>query len=263
MTTKTFFKNLLFMLLFLVLLVVGVNIWLRSYTNHGQQLKLPDFQEMHIRDAKKLASDQSFTIIVNDSTHRVGMPGGLIINQNPDPNSMVKENRKIYVTTTKYIADQVRVSSLPELYGRNYEQKKKELSHMQINSRVQSKMYDPGEPGHILEVYYKGKLIADKEGRKSDVKIDKGSTLGFVISQRSGLELSVPDLRCQTLAAAQFIIEDGSKLKLGTIRTIGEVNDQGSAYVVSQYPKYDPNVKVVIGEAVDLVISAEKPEDCN
>lgn len=263
LTSKTFVRNLLFMAIFVIALIVAVNIWLRAYTNHGQKLELPDFTEMHIEDAKKIANERTFEIIVNDSTQIVGQPGGLIINQNPRPNSMVKENRKVYVTTTKYRADEIRLSSIPTLYGREFEQKQKELSHMQIECRIQDYKYDPGEPGYILEVYYRGKLIADKNGRLADVKIDKGSTLDFVISESSGLEIPVPKLKCKTFGAAKFMIEDGAKLNIGNVTSIGNVEDQNSAYIVSQNPAYGPDATIVIGQSIDVVISSDLPEDCN
>jgi len=263
LTNKTFFKNILYMILLLAVLLLGLNIYLRTYTNHGQQLTLPDFNEMHIVDAQEMANDKSFEIIVNDSTQIVGKPGGLIINQNPKGGSKVKENRKVYVTTTKYLADKIRLSSLPELYGRDFEQKKKELSHMKINARIKDYKYDAAEPDHILEVYYNGDLIVDSEGRAENVRIDKGGTLDFILSKRSGLEISIPDLRCQTLAAAQFYIEDGARLTMGRVTEEGEIEEAQSAYVIRQYPPYEEGGRMLIGNAIDVVISSEKPEDCN
>ncbi|MDA9774358.1 PASTA domain-containing protein, partial [Saprospiraceae bacterium] len=189
------------MIILLALLLLGLNIYLRLYTNHGQKLTLPDFNDMHINEAQKLAKEKSFELIVNDSTQIVGKPGGMIINQNPKGDSKVKENRKVYVTTTKYLADKIRLSSLPELYGRDFEQKMKELSHMKINARIKDYKFDAAEPDHILEVYYKGDLIVDSEGRAENVRIDKGGTLDFVLSKTSGLAISIPDLQCKTLAA--------------------------------------------------------------
>ena len=251
------------MVIFLVGLLIGLNFYLRSYTNHGQKLILPDFQEMHLREATKLAKDKSFNIIVNDSTHIVGKPGGIIINQNPKANSQVKENRKVYVTTTKYQSDMIRLKSLPELYGREFDQKKKELAQMKINARVKDYKPDPGEPNHILEVYYNGKMIVNADGRDNNLKIEKGGTLDFVLSKRSGISIQVPNLVCQTLAAAEFMLEDGARLSVGRITEQGEITDRSTAYVIQQYPVYGDNSTILVGDAIDLVISAEKPEDCN
>lgn len=261
LTNKLFFKNLLFIAIFLVLLVFGINLWLKFYTNHGQKLELPDFNNMHINEAKKVAEDKSFKLIIIDSIQKVGRPGGYIINQNPKAHAMVKENRKIYVTTTKYEADKINVSSLPKLYGRAYDQKKKELANLQIGSRIKGKKYDIGAPDHILEVYYKDQLIIDKNGRNEDVQIDKGASLDFVVSEQSGLEMDVPNLRCMTFSAARFIVE-GSRLKLGSISTVGDITNQDEAYIVSQNPAFQENATMLIGTPIDIMISAEKPADC-
>lgn len=263
LTTKVFFKNLLIMGLVLLGLFLVLHFFLRSYTNHGQKLELPDFINMHLTEANELAEDKTFEIIVNDSTHRVGIPGGMIINQNPKANSTVKENRKVYVTVTKYQSDQISLKSFPELYGRDYEQKKKELSLMKINSRIKGYAYDQGEPNHILEVYYKGELVADVDGRKNNVKIEKGGTLDFVLSERKGLQIKIPDLRCESLAAVEFMLEDGNRLKLGAVSEQGEIEDRESAYVIDQFPPYTPDGRIYIGEKINVVISATKPEDCN
>ena len=46
------------------------------------------------------------------------------------------------------------------MYGKSYDRKKQELSdHFQINSRIVDTKYDPGDPGQILSVLYKGEII--------------------------------------------------------------------------------------------------------
>lgn len=251
------------MALVVLVLFLILHFFLRSYTNHGQQLTLPDFIDMHINEANDLAEEKTFKIIVNDSTHIVGKPGGVIINQNPKSKSKVKENRKVYVTVTKYQSDQIRLKSLPELYGRDYEQKRKELALMKINSRIKGYAYDQGEPDHILEVYYNGELVVDIDGRKNNVKIEKGGTLDFVLSEQRGLEMNIPDLRCESLAAASFLLEDGAKLKLGTVSEEGDITDRESAYIVDQFPPYTQDGRIYIGESINVVIRQEKPENCN
>lgn len=263
LTNKVFFKNLLFIGLFLLLLFFGLRIFLSMYTNHGQALPLPDFKGMHIDKASKLASDKTFRIMVDDSTHIVGKPGGIILNQNPKADAKVKENRKVYVTITKYNSDMIRLKSLPELYGRDFAQKKKELAHLKINARIKEYSYDQGEPDHILQVYYKGKLIVDEKGRRKDVRIEKGGTLDMVLSKPSGLAIPIPDLRCQTFAAAQFMLEDGLRLKLGSVNESGTVSNQSTAYVISQYPPYEEGKTILVGDVIDLTIATDKPEDCN
>ena len=196
-----------------------------------------------------------------DSVHVVGKPGNQILQQNPTPGSKVKENRTIYLTVTKSNADKIPAGRLPILYGKNYERKKRELyQSFEIECKVVDRQFDPGEPGHILAVLYNGETISDRKGRKDDILIEKGTTLNFVISERQGGELEIPNLVCKTFAEAQFIIEN-SGLTLGEIITDGRIGIVDSAYVAGQVP--DPaEGYMLMGEEIKLSLSANKPMDC-
>lgn len=223
---------------------------------------LPDYIGMNISEASDLAKEATFNIIVNDSVHIIGKPGGEIRDQNPKPNSKVKENRKVYVTTTKYIADRIKVRGLPSLYGREYERKAKELAFVDINCKIRDYKYDEGEPNHILEVYYKGETIISRSGRKDDVEIEKGSTLEFLVSKPEGGEMAIPDLVCMDFESATFLI-NGLKLKVGEITSSDKITDRSSAYVVGQSPAYSSESSMEIGDMIQLTLSQEKPANCN
>lgn len=217
---------------------------------------------MDINEASSIAEDASFEIIANDSVHYIGKSGGEIIDQNPKPSSMVKENRKVYVTITKFIADQIKVSGLPTLYGRAYDRKKKELSFMDLNCEIKGYKYDPGEPNHILEVYYKGDTIISRSGRKDNVSIEKGSTLQFLLSESSGGDMNLPDVVCMDFQTAAFLIEN-LRLSIGEIVEEGKIIDQSSSYVISQTPEYKVGALIQIGDEIQITISQEKPTNCN
>ncbi len=262
MTSKSFIKNLIFIALFFIVIFFLVLAWLRMYTNHGQKLELPNFVDMSLTEASGIANEATFEIIVNDSVHIIGQPGGIIRDQNPKAGSKVKENRKVYVTTTKYIADQIKVSGLPSLYGRDYERKSRELGFMDLNTSVKDYIYDPGEPNHILEVYYKGKKIVSREGREGEVELEKGGTLEFVLSKRYGGEMSIPNVECMDYESAFFLIEN-LKLKVGKVVTSGKISEQSTSYVVAQDPPFDPEGLIQIGDEIILTITQDKPANCN
>jgi len=260
--SKAFLKQLLFILAFLVIVIVSLMIWLNVYTNHGQELVLPDYRDVHIDEAQKDAKKKKFVIVVDDSTHIVGRKGGEIFDQNPKPNSKVKENRKIYVTTTKYKPDKIKLSDLPILYGRNYDSKKRELNTLQIKTSIKDYKYDPFEPNHILEAHYKGQQIVSKERKVPDIEIEKGGTIEFVLSKKSGGTIELPNLRCMTLEQAIFMLES-TNLQLGAIRENGVITNASTGYVVNQNPSYGPGASITIGSTVELMISDEKPIDCD
>ena len=53
-------------------------LWLRFYTNHGQELEMPDYIGVQLDEASKNAEDKTFQIVVTDSVHIVGTAGGEI-----------------------------------------------------------------------------------------------------------------------------------------------------------------------------------------
>lgn len=260
--SRPFWANLLLIGVFLGICFGLTFLWLNSYTRHNQKLELPDYRGTLLDSATEDAARKTFRMHVLDSIYIVGKRGHEVIQQNPPPGSLVKENRTIYVTITKKSVDNVPFSRLPVLYGKDFGRKKRELyQSYQIESEVVGRRFDPGEPDHILEVRYNGKVISDKNGRNEDVLIDVGGTLQFVLSERKGGELSIPDLVCLTYAEAKFIIENSS-LELGEIVTTGSITSVDSAYVTGQVP--DPGEGVMyMGDKIRLSLSANKPFNCN
>lgn len=252
---------MLILLLVLAMLFLAILFWLKSYTNHGQKLELPDFVGMAFEKADDLGKDQTFELVVSDSIHIVGRPGGEVVSQNPSPYSKVKENRKVYVTTTKYNADLLKTGALGVMYGQDYKSKKNELTHLNISSEVKGYEYDPGEPDHILEVWYDGRPIITGSGRKDDVEIKKGGTLQFVLSKRQGGLVEIPNLVCSTYGAAKFILES-SNLRLGDVMDEGMITDRNNAYVVQQAPAHITGQMISMGESIILTISQTKSPLC-
>ncbi len=256
---KAFLKQLLFLLIFVVIVIFGVMKWLEYYTHHGQKLEMPDYIGTNIDIAADDANSKSFIMIVNDSIHIVGKPGGEIIEQNPKPHSIVKQDRKVYVTCTKYNADRIAVSSLNSLYGKRYTIKSKELEYKNLRSKIKGYKFDAGEKDFILEVWYNGKKIIDKNGIKGNVEIEKGGELEFILSKQHGGTVNIPNIRCKTYAEAKFTLET-SKLKVGKVNNLSDELDEMSLYVIRQFPQVD--VSATMGDKVDLTLSNKLPDDC-
>lgn len=255
-------KHLVLAAGFLVGLVLLTMMWLRFYTNHGEKLEMPDLLQMNIYKAAKIAEDKSFQIVVVDSIFKLGTSGGTILNQNPAGGSEVKSGRKIYVTISKYTPDKIKVKDLPILYGNDFNQKVNELQYRGIKAKVIGKTYDPGEPNHILEVYYKGQLIISQNVMKKDVEVSKGDMLEFIVSDKESGEVIIPLIECLTFSEVEFLLES-TNLKLGEVLDRGEVADKFTAYVLSQEPKYDGVTKIPMGSKINIVLIQEKPITCN
>ncbi len=207
------------------------------YTNHGQKLELPNYVGDHIESSTEDATSRSFEIIVNDSVHIVGKNGGLIQIQNPPGGSLVKENRKIYVTITKYKADKVTLGDL-RFYGEDFNQVTAQLKTRNIYTNIKAKEFDAINQNSVLEVWHNGKLVVDRRKSAEGLVIDKGDTLDFVISSSQGGTSEVPDLIGKSVSAADLILKSiGLKIAIeyGNDNVLDQ-QSEGDAEIIMQYP---------------------------
>lgn len=92
------FLNVMAMIILIVLIFVGVQYGLNSYTRHGEGIAVPDLQSMTYTQAKMLLEQKGMLIMVGDSGHNKKMPADCILAQIPKAGSHVKTGRIIYVT---------------------------------------------------------------------------------------------------------------------------------------------------------------------
>ncbi len=259
--SKDFRYTLVAIVVFLGIVLLASFLWLKLYTHHGQELEMPDYTGFQYEDAVIDAKRKKFRMSIQDSLHILGKPGGEILKQNPAPGSLVKSKRMIYVTITKRSPDKILSGRLPEMYGKSYDRKKRELEeHFEIKSRIIDTKYDPGDPGQVLEVRYKGKTIIDAKGRDNTVQVEKGDYLEFVISAKSGGEVEVPDLMCKTYEEALFLLENLG-LKIGDVIKEGVIEDMNTCFVTTQDPAANGAI-IKMESTIQITVSQSKPAAC-
>jgi hypothetical protein len=262
LVSKEFWRTLLLMLLVSLILIFITQQALKLYSRHGQRILLPDLSGMKLEEAEKEVAKHNFKLLVSDSVHIVNREGGEILNQNPPAFSKVKEDRSIYLTVTKNTADKVALKNLPSLYGKSYERRRKTLNtSYKINTGIAGYMFDPGPSDYILGAIYKGDTILLRNQIKENTMIAKGETIHFILSKRTGGETYVPDLVCMTYEEAVFILSS-MRLEVGNVTESPSVNDRSSAYVQSQTPISDGDSKMLMGQSIDLYLSANRPAHC-
>jgi hypothetical protein len=262
--SSLFLHTLVRLFLFFLILWALSSLVLSFYTNHGQKIVLPNFIGAKIKVAEKKAKSKDFEFIVTDSIYLSGKPGGHVLSQVPVPGSKVKRGRKIYVTVTRYMPDIVLSEHLPVMYGKKLEHMQIELYNLyELRCGVLGYKYDPGPPGHILEIYYKGTLLADAKSKREDIELYRGDTLGFIVSTTAGGEIEIPSLRCMTLAEAKFLLA-ASKLEVGKIKLENEEEfSDDNYYIINQSPAAGSGELIKMGEKINLVIQEDLPPDCN
>ncbi len=253
-------RNFLLLLFVTAVLILTVKFSLDLYTNLGQRIEMLNLKNLPLQKAQKIIEPYDFKLIIYDSVFIPSKKGHIILSQNPQPGSYVKKGRKVYVVITKSIPDTFLSANLPDLYGKNYHIKKKEIEHrFDVHLVIAGEKYDPGPPDMIYEVRYKGKPIISSRTLKKNVPIARGDTLEVIVTSHNNPEVAVPSLRCKILhEAVQFLAL--SHLKKGKIQWSSPPANPDSAYVVDQDP---PKGTVVgYGTQVNLIVSSIKPSDC-
>lgn len=254
-------RNIFAMLLFVLTLLLITSWWLKCYTRHGQSIELPDFTNMSMADAELIAKKHNFELIRQDSTYFVDKPGSIILRQTPQPGSLVKENRKVYLVVTKHNADLVSLSMLPRLYGQSFEVKKAELlKGFEMKSNIIGYTYDAGPKDYIMAVIYQGDTILSSKLEKKEFKLPKGCTLDFILSSDTGAEIPVPNVTCMNYTAATFLLNS-----MGLV--IDEIEEdvldhKETSFVVHQDPLYDQDVRIHSGDTIHIYLNVKKPDDC-
>ncbi len=256
----TFWKNFVGIIAMFAIFLLLTSWWMRCYTNHGESLQVHDYIGMDLDDAMKKANDRSFSIVVNDSIYVEGKAPNMVISQNPNPLSRVKEKRKIYLTVTKQVAE---LMTLPSLYGGNddYVSFQRKLKRIGVNSRIVGRRFSSKlEENTVLEVIFKGDTITEQ--LDSRYQVAKGSTIDFVVTERGGGKVPIPNLICQKYDGARFIVGNFN-LNVGSIIEDATVTNKNNAYIWKQVPKYRKGGKLRIGEQIDLYLTQRKPDNCN
>jgi beta-lactam-binding protein with PASTA domain len=259
LTSFIFLKNLVGIFAFLGLLFFCTTWWMTCYTNHGESLQVHDYVGLELDDAIRKAKSRSFSIVVNDSIYIPGKSPNVVIGQNPTPLSRVKEDRKIYLSITKTIAD---LLTLPNLFdgSDDYYSYQTKLERLGLKSRIVGRQYSSKlEENTILEVIYGKDTITDDLDKK--IQVPEGVEIGFIVTEKGGGSVPVPNLICQKYDAARFVIGNYN-LNIGSVIKDATVTSETTAYVYKQVPRYSASKSVRVGEQIDLYLTQQRPDNC-
>jgi len=244
--TDTFRKNLIGALIGVTVLFLLIIFGLNTYTRHNESVTVPDLRGMSIDEAvKKLqAADFEYDL---DSVYQVDARPGLVIEQDPDPETKVKKNRTLYLTIITRVAPEV---VFPDLIEKTFVEARAVLNSYGI--KLGDTTYIPDiAKDVVLDVKFGNERL--NAGRP----IPKGSTIDLVLGDgRGDSEVQVPDLMGLTLEQAKFALQ-GNSLSLGSVNYMGLVTDTAGATVVSQTPTpTDP--KVSIGTPINVALTNQQ-----
>ena len=172
--SRTFFIQLGLALLVVVILVFLTLQWLKSETNHGEFVEVPDFSKLSVQEMRKVAEEAGLRYEVLDSTnYNPEYPRFSILEQSPLAGSKVKDNRKIYFTVNPSGYKKVTVPDIIQVTKRNATSRLRA-----VGLEVQRVTYiDELGKDMVYNMKYKGKYVkpGDKLPKTSKVELVCGN----------------------------------------------------------------------------------------
>ncbi|MGW9685602.1 PASTA domain-containing protein [Flagellimonas sp. 2504JD1-5] len=118
--SRVFLIQLGLALLASILIVFLILRWLKSTTNHGEFVEVPDFSKMSVMEMREAVEDAGLRYQVLDSSnYNPEYPRFSILEQNPPAGNKVKSNRKIYFTVNPSGYKKVTVPDIIQVTQRN------------------------------------------------------------------------------------------------------------------------------------------------
>ena len=244
--TKFFLLNLFLSILLVIGLVMYVYRYLDDYTKHGESISVPDLRGMEPKKLSEFLGSKHLRYLIVDSVFDQKKQKGAVVDQDPEPNSKVKENRTVYLTVNATLPPQVK---MPDLL---------DVSFRQAEAILQTYGLKTGELIYKQDLAKNAVLGQQYRGRdiKPGTMIKKGSSINLVLGDGLGNTMvQVPDLTHLTLLEALVVLK-GSELNKGVVIADETVRDTSSARVYKQIPASGSGAMMNQGESIDLFVTS-------
>jgi beta-lactam-binding protein with PASTA domain len=250
LTTKSFRNNLLAAVITVFVLLMVAFFSLRYYTKHGQGLSVPSLKGLSVNQAISTLDNMGLRYSI-DSVYVMDKPPGVVIDQDPDATTFVKDNRTIYLTINTALAPNV---PFPDVEFKSLREVQPLLEGYGL--KIGDTTYKPDVSRDVvLSATFGGQAI------KPGQTLPKGSRIDLVLGDGQGNEeVDIPTLIGLTKDEARFSLK-GSMLTLGTVTYEGTVTDSAAAVIVMQTPLLtDSLTKIKIGTPINIVLSNQSSQ---
>ena len=172
LTSFTFFKNLLFALVIVIVFLVVFVKFLDFSTNHGEEITVANLSKMKLEIAEEKLDEEGLEVFLLDTVEfRPEFPPYTIVEQDPIAGSKVKDGRKIYV---KLNAGCYAMVTFPDLKNKTFRQAANALRALGL-MEGELKYEANIAKDIVLGVSYNGKPV------KAGDKLMKNSKIDFVL----------------------------------------------------------------------------------
>ena len=247
-TAGNFWLNIVLIGVFIVILVSVSLYLLKLYTQHGESTTVPDLRNYTVEQIPAILANSDLLYEISDSIYSDELPRGVVVSQNPDPNTQVKQGRTLFLTVNSTLPELVLV---PDLIGKS---QRIALPLLEIvGLKLEKLVYepDPSCTDCVLGMRYEGAPI------NAGDQLRKGEKITIVLGEQSNQTTSVPGLLGLTYKEAVEVITTQS-LNVGQILTCkgcATAIDSTQAFVMNQMPSRGAEAR--LGSYIDLYLTTD------
>ena len=231
--------------------------YLETYTNHDQQLPVPNFIGVHVDDLEAFTEGKELRYVVRDSVFSDDYPLGTVIKLAPmfhtkEIPNYVKPNRRIYLTVVKKIGE---YKVIPDLLSNNTSKAVGKAKLEMAGFKVEYELIEHKDKDKIIDVTYRTKSI------NKNTKLLKGSVITIVYgSGESGEPVLLPKLiGLQIMEAKSLLGETGLNYEVYYDSALNAIDSMN--FIVY---RQNPSVSAIEGGMVPVgstvILMAKKPE---
>jgi serine/threonine-protein kinase len=224
----------------IVLMLVFNSIIMPWYVKHASLVKVPNVVGLQFNEARLVLEKAGLDVKQGDVRYDESKPIGLVMDQNPTVDQMVKNGRRIYLT----VCGGEQLVEVPKLVGRTLRDAKFTLEqrNLQVGEIVKKFTNEFPEDVVVSQIVQPGSKV--KKSSRIDLIISNGQQVGDII---------IPDVIGKKLDEAKKILEE-KKLKVGKITY--QASDMPVGQVIDQYPRKEKSAKD--NTPIDLFIAKKK-----
>lgn len=232
-----------------VVAFIAFDIWLDSYTAHGENVTVPDFRGLDFDAAQILAAKDGLQVKINDTLSVDDVAPGAVIDHFPSANSKVKQGRTIFLSINSVTPIMV---VMPKVTNVSLRQATQMLENKGL--RVGVIEYKPDfANNYVFEQRYNLKII------EPGTKIPKGSAIDMLVGQGGdGVVIAIPSLMGLSWPAiSDSLMVRGLNVNPIFSADVRTKEDSLRARVIRQSPSYVEGGKMTASETIDVWFGIE------
>ncbi len=249
--SKFFIINIGIAVLFYFIGIFSVIKYLDFYSNHGEEIAVPNLVGKKSSEAKMKLEELGLSYEILDSIYDPDLPNGIVKQQMIEPTALskvkVKANRIIGLRLSK----KTDLTEMPNLVFKHVDFARGIIENRGFFSKIEYKPTKEAN-GSVLEQLYNGKSVAPGK------LIPIGSEIKLIVGKNEvGVLTSLPNVVGMNYQDALNLLNTNGLTSISTIcNDCQTMQDTLSAVVFGQSPEYVPEKTIERAQQIVILINA-------